>query len=281
MKNKLFKIFIFIIRNFIKFFDIFLKLFNFNFFYLRVVDQLKDEFLEIIIRNKLVKFYTPSYISAWRVKTLFTKEPETIDWINNFKKINNKIIFWDIGANIGIYSLYAAAIHPLAKIFAHEPNFKNLSILAKNISINDFQDKIHINQLPLTEKSIVSDLFYEGNDIEGGADSSFSKSTNSHINSFKIIGANIDFLIKNKIIEYPNYIKIDIDGLENLVLKGARNALNYKYLTSILIEIDISENKEFKWIDDQLNTYGFNLYSKHHCNRNIYNHIYYKKVCEL
>ena len=277
MKLFLLTIFFNFLNFFLKLIDFILHNLKFDFFYLRVVDKLKDQYISINIKNKKISFYTPSYITAWRVKTLFTKEPETIDWINNFKKINNKITFWDIGANIGIYSLYAATIHPEAKIFSHEPNFKNLSILAKNISINDFQDNIHINQMPLTEKNIVSDLFYEGSDIEGGAYSSFSKSTNSHINSYKIIGANVDFLIKNKLIEFPNYIKIDIDGLEVLVLKGAQNTLNYKYLKSILIEIDITENKEFKWIDAQLNSYGFNLYSKHHCNKNSYNHIYYKK----
>ncbi len=39
-----------------------------------------------------------------RVNNIFTDEPETINWINNFDE-NNKINFWDIGANIGLYSI--------------------------------------------------------------------------------------------------------------------------------------------------------------------------------
>ena len=40
-----------------------------------------------------------------RYKTMFTKEIDTINWIDNFE---NEKIFWDIGANVGIYSIYYA-----------------------------------------------------------------------------------------------------------------------------------------------------------------------------
>ena len=44
---------------------------------------------------------------SWRVRTILDKEPDTIEWIDNFSIDNNdNFIFWDIGANIGLYSLY-------------------------------------------------------------------------------------------------------------------------------------------------------------------------------
>lgn len=45
--------------------------------------------------------------TAYRGKNFYTKEPETVAWINSFNKKNT---FFDIGANIGIYSLYAASL---------------------------------------------------------------------------------------------------------------------------------------------------------------------------
>ena len=50
-------------------------------------------------------FHAPNRINFYRTETFSTKEPETLEWIDNFKK--NKV-FWDIGANIGLYSCYAA-----------------------------------------------------------------------------------------------------------------------------------------------------------------------------
>ena len=61
-------------------------------------------------------------------KRLFKKEPETISWINNFYKfkINKKIKFWDIGANIGVYSIYAGKKYKNIEIVSFEPSTSNL-----------------------------------------------------------------------------------------------------------------------------------------------------------
>jgi hypothetical protein len=36
--------------------------------------------------NKTIKFFTPNSTTAWRVKTIFEKEPITISWMNNIKE---------------------------------------------------------------------------------------------------------------------------------------------------------------------------------------------------
>jgi hypothetical protein len=63
---------------------------------------------QIAVETKygILQFYCPSETSLWRAETLLTKEPETIEWIETF---NEESVFWDVGANIGVYSLYAAA----------------------------------------------------------------------------------------------------------------------------------------------------------------------------
>ena len=85
------------------------------------------------------------------INTFFSKEPETLEWINNFKK-KNKIIFLDIGSNIGIYSIYAALKHKNIEIISFEPSTSNLRVLSRNISINKLQNKIKIFQIPLGNK---------------------------------------------------------------------------------------------------------------------------------
>jgi len=55
---------------------------------------------------------------------------------------------------------------------------------------------------------------------------------------YKIYGTNIDSLIKNNILLVPTFIKIDVDGIEHLILKGGKNTLLNSNVKSILVEID-------------------------------------------
>src|SRR5574341_1906084 len=52
-----------------------------------------------------IKFFTPNRHCAWRMETLFTKEPDTIEWLRGMKSGE---VFYDVGANIGQYALIAA-----------------------------------------------------------------------------------------------------------------------------------------------------------------------------
>ena len=204
----------------------------------------EDSYKSIKILNKKINFFTPNYITGWLIDNFYTKEPETIEWINNFKNNNKKIIFWDIGANIGIYSIYAAVKHLNIEIVSFEPSTSNLRILSRNISINNFENKIKINQFPLSNIENKYLLFNESKFMEGLAEHTFGETTDIEGNSFKpennyrIFGTSINYLLKNKILEVPSHIKIDVDGIEHLVLEGASEYLNNKEIKSIMIELN-------------------------------------------
>ena len=107
-----------LIENFFKFFINILKKANTGRYVLDVINN------NIIRRKKKVfykdlklTFYTPNRLSFYRADTFSTKEPETLSWIDNF---NSKSNFWDIGANIGIYSCYAAK-KKNCNVYAFEP----------------------------------------------------------------------------------------------------------------------------------------------------------------
>ena len=57
-------------------------------------------------------------------------------------------------------------------------------------------------------------------------------------NSYKLFSSSIDQLIDDKILNIPNYIKIDVDGLEHLILKGALKTLKSPDILEIQIEIN-------------------------------------------
>ena len=52
-----------------------------------------------------VAYVTLNRPSAGRAATMLTKQPATIEWIDRFQPGS---VFWDIGANVGVYTLYAA-----------------------------------------------------------------------------------------------------------------------------------------------------------------------------
>ena len=91
--------------------------------------------LEINKKKDKIHLFNPSYLTNWLYEDFFSKEPETIEWIDNFEK-DKDIIFWDIGANLGIYSIYAASIYKKIKVISFEPSTSNLRILSRNIYIN-------------------------------------------------------------------------------------------------------------------------------------------------
>ena len=90
--------------------------------------------------NNNIKFFIPSPIISWRVDTFYSKEPETLEWINSFEKKN--IVFWDIGANIGLYSIYNSLKNPSSTTISFEPSTSNLRTLSRNISLNNLEKRL-------------------------------------------------------------------------------------------------------------------------------------------
>ena len=172
-----------------------------------------------------------------------------------------KTKFWDIGANIGLYSCYAAKKND-CKVFAFEPSIFNLELLSRNIHINSLSDQITIVPIPLSDNSGFKNFFITNKDW-GGAFSNFGESLDHHGKPlkknfyYKTLGVSMDEAIKNIKIEQPNYIKMDVDGIEHLILKGASNTL--KNVESILIEVNKQNRKQSEEIEKYLIDSNFTL----------------------
>jgi FkbM family methyltransferase len=246
-------------------------------FLLKFNDFINNHFyLSLQINKKYTKFFIPNSTTKWRVDSLYDKEPETIEWIDGFtNKRNSKIIFWDIGSNIGLYSLYAAQKHKNIKVYSFEPSTSNLRILSRNISINNLVNKVLVCQLPLSDKNFSHLTMNEPEFIEGWSMNSYGKPINYEGKKFnatqryKILGTSIDSLVSNNILEIPNYIKIDVDGIEDEILKGAKKTLKSKKVKSISIEINENFRSQHKSIIQILEKLRFSFKHKKHAE--IYN----------
>ena len=173
-----------------------------------------------------------------------------------------------MGANIGIYSIYAACVHKDIKIISFEPSTSNLRILSRNISINGLEKKITINQFPLSDLTNTYQTMNETEFKEGYSMSTFFYKTNFEGNKlkpkqrYKIFGTTIDYLIKNNILDVPDYIKIDVDGIEHKILSGASDLLKNLKLKSVLLEVNENYPEQFKKIVKLMRNNNFTNLSK-------------------
>tara|TARA_B110000967_G_C18796293_1_gene515939 strand:+ start:167 stop:958 length:792 start_codon:yes stop_codon:yes gene_type:complete len=247
------------------------KVFKKNYFYQLIHDFLEEnQYVSIKIDGKKVTFFCPSSHSLSRVNRFYDKEPDTLNWIDNFNT-KNKIIFWDIGANLGLFSVYAAYKHSNIEIVSFEPSTSNTRCLSRNISINDLSEKIKLFQLALSNEENTISTFKETEFMEGSSISTFGEKYNydgkylpkkQTLNQYKLFGTKIDYLIDNKILDVPNYIKIDVDGIEHLILEGGKELLKNKDLKEISIEFDIMLTKENNQIIKLLEESGFHQKNK-------------------
>ena len=234
-----------------------------------IFDNLQLRFSEIKINKKKFKIYSPSSVLFWRSETYFTKEPETLEWIKNFKKKKlSKIVFWDIGANVGLYTLYGCAIHQHdIEVFSFEPSVNNLKGLATNMSLNNLSNQVKIIPNPLNNENNFSHL-NESSLIEGSALNSFSNNLNFQGEifnpslSYETLGLTLDYLVDKNYLKLPNYIKIDVDGNEHLILEGFKKNINNDEIFEILIEINENYKFQLQQILDFMNKNNFKLTEK-------------------
>jgi FkbM family methyltransferase len=185
-----------------------------------------------------VSFYCIGDVALWRARTLLTKEPETIEWIDTFQ---SGAVLWDIGANVGLYSVYAA-MNSAVQVLAFEPSAANYYLLNRNIQLNG-STSCRAYCMAFSDASIADSLNMQTTGF-GGALSSFGieqdERGNQFVPSFKqgMIGLSIDDFIDRFDPPFPTHIKIDVDGIENRIVRGAVKTLADRRLQSVSIELD-------------------------------------------
>jgi len=210
-----------------------------------------------------LKFAAPNPLCNWRVRTFSTKEPETLEWIDSFPK---NTVLWDIGANIGLYSIYAAK-KMNCQVWAFEPSVFNLELLVRNIFTNGLADQICIVPLALSDQLGSNQMRLTT--IEwGGALSTFGQQFGwdgkviQPIFEFKTIGLSMENAVQSLAIPVPDYIKMDVDGLEHFLLKGGQSIL--KVIKGILIEVNDDFNEQAVQCRRLLSEAGLILKEKRH-----------------
>jgi FkbM family methyltransferase len=209
-----------------------------------------------VFGRKLV-FSTPNQMTKWRVDSLIYKEPATIAWLGEFRSSD---VFVDVGANVGMYTILAAAAQG-CRVVAFEPESQNFALLSKNIFSNGLADRVTAYPLGLSDSSGLSVLhlanFSWGSSCHSlGASVDHTLAARQSALAQGSIAARLDDLVGEGAVPQPTRLKIDVDGFEHKVIAGAVGVLRDTRLQSVLIEIN-RNIPEHRHLIDQMGEWGF------------------------
>jgi FkbM family methyltransferase len=181
-----------------------------------------------------IQYATPNYATRWRFDTFFDKEPDTLEWIAGFKPGD---VMVDIGANVGMYSIWAAMTRNV-RVYAFEPESQNYALLYQNIVHNDLAGRVTGYCAALSDTSGYSSLylseFVAGSSVHTyGAALDFKLAPRTSKVVQGCFATTLDELVATAAVPLPTHIKIDVDGLEHKVLAGCRQVLAEPALKSI------------------------------------------------
>lgn len=198
-----------------------------------------DPIVKVRHEDTEVIYCTPNRFAKWRVDTLFAKEPDTIDWIKSFAPAD---ILVDIGANVGMYTVWAAKTRG-ARVLAFEPESQNFALLNKNIVANGLGAVATAYCVALSDETAFS-LLHLSDFAQASSGHSLGVNLDHNLKpraspfAQGCVSTTLDHLIATDVIPMPTHIKIDVDGLEHKVIAGARATLRDVRLKSVLVEIN-------------------------------------------
>jgi FkbM family methyltransferase len=252
----------------------------------KIVNFLDSKFINFILKRKKKIYYNSSNFftirnlggaSVARVYSFHTKEKETLEWIDKFESGQ---VFFDVGSNIGLYSIYFGIKNYKNFVVSFEPEGQNFYSLRSNIIDNKLHENIIAFPLALGDKILIDKIMLDEVKVNSFGRSNFLFSSNildSTDHKYFTQGVfkmTLDYFIEVSNI-IPNHIKIDVDGYELEVIQGMTKILNNNNLHSILIEINSSNKKQIFAIlaENQFCLYDYKQDKKDNSN----NYIFYRK----
>jgi FkbM family methyltransferase len=184
---------------------------------------------QTIVRGVPIKIILPlNQVGVYNtLKQWETREPEVLDWIDNFEK---GCVFFDVGASFGTETLYAALKKEgPKKIISFDLALESSFNLAYNVSLNNISnvDQYFLalsDGIKLQSYRCVTQYYYVN-----------QRDKYDNVN-YNTIAISLDNFINMSNI-YPNYIKIDVDGAEESIILGMKETVKDERLRSVVVEV--------------------------------------------
>lgn len=206
--------------------------------------------VQITHAGHVVTLATPSRICFWRAMTYFDKEPETIEWIAGIPEGG---VLFDIGANIGLYSLWAGVTRQ-ARVFSFEPESGNYATLNTNLRLNGLTERCKAFCVGISDRTGFDELRIRQTEIGGSGHQVGLKTTKGVPQG--ISSTTLDHLVYEAGFPCPSHVKVDVDGIEPAIVRGAARLLSDERLRSVLIELAVMQPSH-RAVIDHLVALGF------------------------
>jgi FkbM family methyltransferase len=187
----------------------------------------------------------------WLQRLVLTKgfyEPEV--WESLFQFAGKNETVWDVGAHVGTFTIRSLFDTRVAEVHSFEPNPLVYSKLNRNVSLNAVGlGKSFLHEIALGSEPGGRDL-YHGPLQNTGLSSLMTKPTGI---ATQVQCVSVDQLVFEGGVKAPTLMKIDVEGSEYDVLRGARQSFLKAPPKAIVIEVEV--DPEGKWLDRRLAEY--------------------------
>ena len=193
-----------------------------SFFYETVRYSVADSYT-LAISDIEVEFTAPNRTVVRRNKRRFESEQQELRYL--LEEIEENDVFFDIGANTGLYSLFVAKRRQSADIVAFEPYPPNLRLLKRDIDRNALES-IDVREVALSDSEGRVEFSQPDEEDAGYGSGSIESSSDNSATTVEVSARMGDELISQNEIPTPTIVKIDVEGAEPLVVDGMENALS-------------------------------------------------------
>lgn len=221
--------------------------------------------VEIVEDGRTHTFVCHNLIEYVRAQSLTYKEPGTYRWIST--EVREGDVFYDVGANIGVYTLPAASrVGPGGRVIAFEPHVANTASLLRNVAASGYADRVTVISTALDSSDGFLPFRY-GELASGTAMSQLDASLDGDGESWSHVAAElkhattVDALISTGTIPDATHVKIDVDGNELRVLEGMRGLLESGGLRTLQVEVNPDEREPLLTFMEDL---GYELSERHY-----------------
>ena len=203
-------------------------------------------------------------LEVTRAVTLLEKEAGTVRFIRT--EVRSGDVFYDIGANIGLYTLVAARrVGDDGMVCAFEPHAANVMSLLRNVAENKLDDRVKVVSAALTDASGFFAFDYRS--AEPGSALSRLESEGAVGEAFEPVfrelkyATSVDALVEDGVIPPADLVKIDVDGNEPLVLRGMTSHLSGdRRPRAVQVEIDPETREQVR---ELMRDYGYDVAERH------------------
>ncbi len=171
-------------------------------------------------------------------------EVEEMDFIKSIVSDSDTII--DVGANIGAITVLAASKALKGHVHAFEPTPELIPRIHENVALNNLSERVTINQLAVGDENGTIQ-FTQGSHSE--VNKIYKRESGDNTKTLDVRSITLDTYAKNTKIRHIHLLKVDVEGAELLVFRGAKSILR----STDVIVFEVNKNcTQFGYTADEL-----------------------------